>query len=165
MGRWRRHLDPNIRKCQWQAEEDDRLKQLYTEFGPQWSNISKRLQGRTAQQCRARWFQLCPSAESAAAAPLPHRATHGHRRDRHYDGPSIQASAKILLEQMSVSGLPVSGSTPREYEGRRHSIGNSARTSSQQRCRRSRSLQGLFSSSLCAPCDSMAFFLWLSLGA
>ena len=50
MGRWRRHLDPNIRKCQWLSHEDALLKAKYSEHGPQWSNISKFLDGRTAQQ-------------------------------------------------------------------------------------------------------------------
>lgn len=58
MGRWRRHLDPSIKRDAWAAEEDARLKALYEEMSSAWSAISKRLVGRTAQQCRARWFQL-----------------------------------------------------------------------------------------------------------
>jgi Myb-like DNA-binding domain len=98
MGRWRRHLDPNIRKCQWQTHEDELLKQQYEALGPQWSNISKFLQGRTAQQCRARWFQLCPAS---AAPPVPRTARNQNgRRDRHHDGASIQESARQLVAQM-----------------------------------------------------------------
>lgn len=99
MGRWRRHLDPNIRKSHWQAHEDDLLKVQYEALGPQWSNISKSLQGRTAQQCRARWFQLCPSSN---VAPVPRTARNQNgRRDRHHDGASIQESARMLVAQMS----------------------------------------------------------------
>lgn len=98
MGRWRRHLDPNIRKCHWQNHEDELLKQQYEALGPQWSNISKYLQGRTAQQCRARWFQLCPAS---AAPPVPRSARNQNgRRDRHHDGASIQESARQLVAQM-----------------------------------------------------------------
>lgn len=101
MGRWRRHLDPNIRKCQWQAHEDELLKNQYEALGPQWSNISKFLQGRTAQQCRARWFQLCPAS---AAPPVPRTARNQNgRRDRHHDGASIQQSARQLVAQMGGS--------------------------------------------------------------
>eukprot|EP00892_Ulva_mutabilis_P006381 jgi/Ulvmu1/4114/UM019_0093.1 len=102
MGRWRRHLDPNIRKCHWQAHEDDLLKAQYEALGPQWSNISKSLQGRTAQQCRARWFQLCPSSN---VPPVPRTARNQNgRRDRHHDGASIQESARFLVAQMSSAG-------------------------------------------------------------
>ncbi|KAK9867627.1 hypothetical protein WJX84_006104 [Apatococcus fuscideae] len=61
MGRWRRHLDPSIRREAWGANEDALLVRMYAEFGSQWSRISKAVAGRTAQQCRARWFQLQPN--------------------------------------------------------------------------------------------------------
>ena len=107
MGRWRRHLDPNIRKCSWLAREDEILKVKFQAIGSQWSNISKFLSGRTAQQCRARWFQICPqeaqdivslSRDPSVCAPCP-----SHRRERHHDGNSIKASARQLLEQMEQS--------------------------------------------------------------
>ena len=58
MGRWTRHLDPNISRETWTADEDVRLVQLYQTHGTQWSRISKHIEGRTAQQCRARFFQV-----------------------------------------------------------------------------------------------------------
>jgi len=58
MGRWRRHLDPSIKREAWLPSEDHVLRSLYATMGSAWSAISKRLDGRTAQQCRARWFQL-----------------------------------------------------------------------------------------------------------
>ncbi|XRB13440.1 transcription factor myb3r-5 [Pseudoscourfieldia marina] len=58
MGRWRRHLDPVIKKCTWSAEEDATLRDLHAKHGSGWSCIAKQLSGRTAQQCRARFFQL-----------------------------------------------------------------------------------------------------------
>jgi hypothetical protein len=58
MGRWRRHLDPSVKKDAWTFAEDEKLTRLHDAVGPRWSNISKMLTGRTAQQCRARWFQL-----------------------------------------------------------------------------------------------------------
>jgi hypothetical protein len=103
MGRWRRHLDPTIRKCQWQPHEDERLRKEYEAQGPQWSNISKFLQGRTAQQCRARWFQLCPLS-SAPPVPRTARNQNGRRSDRYHEGASIQESARQLVAQMSSTG-------------------------------------------------------------
>lgn len=115
MGRWRRHLDPNIRKCQWLMHEDELLKAKFTEHGPQWSNISKFLDGRTAQQCRARWFQLCPT--DLLHQPMPAAPRHGNSRkdrvERHRDGASIQASARQLLSQMEEDGAPLRAPPPR----------------------------------------------------
>ena len=54
MGRWRRHLDPAIKREQWAAPEDAALASLHARHGSQWSAISKSIDGRTAQQCRAR---------------------------------------------------------------------------------------------------------------
>jgi len=105
MGRWRRHLDPNIRKCSWLAREDDILKAKYNELGSQWSNISKHLAGRTAQQCRARWFQVCPPDGQDGAAPRGVAPIATHKRERHHDGPSIKASARQLLALME-KGAP-----------------------------------------------------------
>lgn len=60
MGRWRRHLDPAIRRDAWNAPEDAALTNLYRRHGSQWSAIAKSIDGRTAQQCRAR----CRSASA-----------------------------------------------------------------------------------------------------
>lgn len=109
MGRWRRHLDPNIRKCSWLPQEDATLKAKYDEQGPQWSSISKFLHGRTAQQCRARWFQLCP-ADNAPHGPGGQRVGNNRkdRTERFKDSESIQASARLLLTQMDDLGeLPL----------------------------------------------------------
>jgi myb proto-oncogene protein len=58
MGRWRRHLDPAIKREAWQAREDAALTSLVRKHGSQWSAISKNIDGRTAQQCRARHAPL-----------------------------------------------------------------------------------------------------------
>ena len=54
MGRWRRHLDPTIRRDSWAPQEDQSLLDLYQQYGSQWSQIALAIPGRTAQQCRAR---------------------------------------------------------------------------------------------------------------
>lgn len=33
MGRWRRHLDPSIKRDGWDEEEDRQLRELYAEYG------------------------------------------------------------------------------------------------------------------------------------
>ena len=71
MGRWRRHLDPSIRRDGWSSGEDATLTALVTSLGSRWAAVSRAFDGRTAQQCRARWFQLGGgrAAQAAPAAP------------------------------------------------------------------------------------------------
>ena len=57
MGRWRRHLDPSIKRDSWKAAEDAKLAALYAQYASQWARICKHIRGRTAQQCRARCGQ------------------------------------------------------------------------------------------------------------
>ena len=57
MGRWRRHLDPRVRREPWSTKEDRCLAELRVRHGANWSAIAKEMIDRTAQQCRARWFQ------------------------------------------------------------------------------------------------------------
>lgn len=58
MGRWRRHLDPSIRRENWTPEEDALLFALAAEHLNAWSTVAKGLKGRTPQQCRTRWYYL-----------------------------------------------------------------------------------------------------------
>ncbi|KAK9867210.1 hypothetical protein WJX84_001208 [Apatococcus fuscideae] len=93
MGRWRRHLDPSIRREAWSANEDALLVRMYQEFGSQWSRISKAVAGRTAQQCRARWFQLQPNGgpdgrmmpSGRSSARRPARRAHNDEFDEDDD--------------------------------------------------------------------------------
>jgi hypothetical protein len=54
MGRWRRHLDPTIRRERWKPDEDILLCALWNKYKNSWSQISKGMEGRTPQQCRTR---------------------------------------------------------------------------------------------------------------
>ena len=57
-------MDPNVTRGAWSAEEDVALRDLYNRLGPKWSLICRSVPGRTAQQCRARWFQIDGSTTS-----------------------------------------------------------------------------------------------------
>lgn len=69
MGRWRRHLDPEVVREAWTTEEDTLLCQLYELHGPKWSLICESIRGRTAQQSRARWFQIDGRSEHIEREP------------------------------------------------------------------------------------------------
>ncbi|XP_077239035.1 transcription factor MYB3R-3-like [Tasmannia lanceolata] len=54
--RWQKVLNPELIKGPWTPEEDDKIIELVSKYGPaKWSVISKSLSGRIGKQCRERW--------------------------------------------------------------------------------------------------------------
>ncbi|WVQ72851.1 hypothetical protein IAR50_002412 [Cryptococcus sp. DSM 104548] len=53
--RWFHSLDPSLRKGRWSKQEDEALKRLYKEMGPQWKEIALLIPGRKDDQCSKRW--------------------------------------------------------------------------------------------------------------
>ncbi|EJT51010.1 hypothetical protein A1Q1_07804 [Trichosporon asahii var. asahii CBS 2479] len=53
--RWFHSLDPSVRKGKWSPNEDDALRKLYSELGPQWKEIALRIPGRKDDQVSKRW--------------------------------------------------------------------------------------------------------------
>ncbi|BEI80522.1 hypothetical protein CcaverHIS002_0110510 [Cutaneotrichosporon cavernicola] len=53
--RWFHSLDPRVRKGRWSPDEDDLLRKLYAELGPQWKAIALRIPGRKDDQVSKRW--------------------------------------------------------------------------------------------------------------
>jgi hypothetical protein len=61
--RWFRCLDPNISKCTWTSEEEQRLIDLVASHGNKaWVKIARELGGRSDVQCRFRFFYLLKKA-------------------------------------------------------------------------------------------------------
>ncbi|CAI9786594.1 unnamed protein product [Fraxinus pennsylvanica] len=52
----------NCHRGHWRPAEDEKLRQLVEQYGPQnWNSIAEKLQGRSGKSCRLRWFnQLNP---------------------------------------------------------------------------------------------------------
>ena len=103
MGRWRRHLDPSVKKAGWQRSEDELLRALVAEHGAAWSQISRFLPGRTPQQVRARWCQL----EGADSTPASTRA----RARRPGPGQAPGSSAGELVRHLPCYELRLGAST------------------------------------------------------
>ncbi|XP_054782204.1 transcription factor MYB3R-3-like [Prosopis cineraria] len=54
--RWQKVLNPELVKGPWTQEEDDKIVELVSKYGPtKWSVIAKSLSGRIGKQCRERW--------------------------------------------------------------------------------------------------------------
>ncbi|KAL6987617.1 Transcription factor myb3r-5 [Sarracenia purpurea var. burkii] len=54
--RWQKVLNPELVKGPWTQEEDDKIIDLVSMYGPtKWSAIAKSLPGRIGKQCRERW--------------------------------------------------------------------------------------------------------------
>ncbi|KAL1359641.1 hypothetical protein HN51_004957 [Arachis hypogaea] len=54
--RWQKVLNPELVKGPWTLEEDDKIVELVSKFGPtKWSLIARSLPGRIGKQCRERW--------------------------------------------------------------------------------------------------------------
>ena len=56
--RWINHLNPNINKGSWTIHEDITLIELQLKYGNRWSDISKKLEGRTDNNVKNRWKSL-----------------------------------------------------------------------------------------------------------
>ena len=56
--RWKRALQPDLKKGRWSREEDEALKTLVQEVNFQWREIARLMPGRSSKQCRERWKKL-----------------------------------------------------------------------------------------------------------
>ena len=54
--RWHNHLDPTTRKREWTAEEDSIILNYQQQFGNQWAEISKFLNGRSDNNIKNHFY-------------------------------------------------------------------------------------------------------------
>lgn len=66
--RWTKVLNPELIKGPWTKEEDDKVVELVSRYGPKkWTLIARQLKGRIGKQCRERWHNhLNPSIKKTA---------------------------------------------------------------------------------------------------
>ena len=54
--RWMNALSPDIKKGGWSEEEDRLIFELYSAVGPKWTDIARRLPGRTENSTKNRFY-------------------------------------------------------------------------------------------------------------
>ena len=97
-------MDPNVTRGAWRAEEDVALRDLYNRLGPKWSLICRSVPGRTAQQCRARWFQIDGSTTSERTGEES-RSERANGRFSDHEGLAVTAPMASLSPTPRTSGV------------------------------------------------------------
>ena len=62
--RWFNTLDPDIKKGDWQEEEDKTIFRLYRQLGPKWTEMTKFLPGRTDNSIKNRFYSTIRKSKS-----------------------------------------------------------------------------------------------------
>ena len=55
--RYRKSLDPSIKRGAWTQAEDERLRKAVAAYGNAWMKVAEAMPGRTNDQCHERWTE------------------------------------------------------------------------------------------------------------
>jgi hypothetical protein len=71
--RWMNHLDPELRRDPWTADEDVLLMELHQDLGNKWSQIAARMPGRADNMIKNRWYSVLSkkTPDEVLAMPVP----------------------------------------------------------------------------------------------
>jgi Myb-like DNA-binding domain len=65
--RWVNHLDPNLNKTKWTEADDIFLLESQLQIGNKWSEIAKKMEGRTENSVKNRWKSLLTKSKKLFA--------------------------------------------------------------------------------------------------
>ena len=74
--RWLNHLDPNINKNPWTAQEEQTLLKLQGDLGNRWSEISRRMSGRTDNDVKNHYNSLLRKQDRTRRKAMKAKGKH-----------------------------------------------------------------------------------------
>lgn len=96
--RWANTLDPDVKKGNWQDEEDKTIFRLFHKIGPKWTEMTNYLPGRTENSIKNRFYSTIRKAKHIKQTPLVCRSAL--QKPSPVPSPSVTNQLIGLLQQV-----------------------------------------------------------------
>jgi hypothetical protein len=109
--RFQHYLSPGLAQSAWTPAEDELIKKLYADHGPNWARIAERFGGtRTNNSIKNRW-----NSRLRQTGPVTSDESEIGHVEPPADAPSTQGTMQLPLLPPPPDGLPIGGAV--RYDG------------------------------------------------